>query len=120
MRIIDFENGYKIVADTFYTRDGFGHDARLMLNDREIFKAEKRYLNRTWERYCYQSVSKAVISKAEEWQVAILKNDYMIKNHFSKMTKNRKEDFEKNVLLKDDLIQKYHAMRSRLENEYFG
>lgn len=57
MRIFKINDSLQVVCDSVKTRNGFKHTAQLMLNGRELFEGVKcNYLNRTWERYEYESV----------------------------------------------------------------
>ena len=48
---------YTFICRSRNTRHGFAHDAELILGDGYLIgEATRNYLNRTWERYQYQSV----------------------------------------------------------------
>lgn len=55
---IQFECRYK------ETRNGFYHEATLLINGEEITKRRVSYLNRTWERWTYESACKSCADKA--------------------------------------------------------
>jgi hypothetical protein len=66
MRIFDLGGGYSVVCNSESTRSGFRHLATLCLNGQEIDKAKICYLNRTWERFEFESVLNKVISQNKE------------------------------------------------------
>lgn len=58
MQIFKINKKIQIVCDTLSTRNGFKHEASLILNGYDIDKVKINYLNRTWERFTYDSVIK--------------------------------------------------------------
>jgi hypothetical protein len=52
---------YNVVCDTKDTRSGFKHIAILHRNGFSISKTKICYLNRTWERFTYESVLRKII-----------------------------------------------------------
>lgn len=54
----------EIVCDSMKTRNGFKHVATLLINGTEQEDTKICYLNRTWERYEYQSVILKLIDKS--------------------------------------------------------
>ena len=56
MRIFNLDNQYSIVCNSLDTRNGFKHIATLCKNGYEIGKTKICYLNRTWERFRYESI----------------------------------------------------------------
>ena len=56
MRIFNLDKTYNIVCNTAPTRNGFKHVATLHKNGYEIAKTKACYLNRTWERFTYETV----------------------------------------------------------------
>jgi hypothetical protein len=55
----------EFVCDSDSTRSGFKHTARLIINGNEVESTKICYLNRTWERYEYQSVIHRLIEKSK-------------------------------------------------------
>lgn len=70
MRIFNFNNceadySISIVCNSASTRNGFKHVATLCLNGHECETAKICYLNRTWERFTYQSVLQHLVEKSK-------------------------------------------------------
>lgn len=63
MKIFNLPNDYMVICNSKNTRSGFKHEATLCHNGREIHSTEIRYLNRTWERFTFESVLLKVISQ---------------------------------------------------------
>ena len=64
MEIKKFEingNEYTFVANYWETSRSWGHKVTLFKNNAEIGTASMTYINRTWERYTYQSVMQKVV-----------------------------------------------------------
>jgi len=65
MRIFKISKDIEIVCNSESTRSGFRHLATLFVRGTEQEKAKCTYLNRTWERYEFQSVLSKVVEKAK-------------------------------------------------------
>ena len=65
MRIFKITPKIEIVCESQRTRNGFRHLATLMIDGRERDTAKCCYLNRTWERYEFQSVLNKLVDKSD-------------------------------------------------------
>ncbi len=65
MRIFKITKNIEVVCESQNTRSGFRHLATLFIDGVEKDKAKCTYLNRTWERYEFQSVLDLVINKSD-------------------------------------------------------
>lgn len=63
MRTFRINEKLEIVCEAKKTRNGFKHKATLLIDGQERETAKVCYLNRTWERYEYQTVMKKLIDK---------------------------------------------------------
>lgn len=89
--VFTFVNEYKS------TRYGFLHHTYLLLNNSELSNAKINYINRTWESYPYQtSMYQAVNNKLNAY-IEFYKKLYLERNDYKRMTKQRKEEFEKEL-----------------------
>jgi hypothetical protein len=61
MQLFKLDDKYTVVCETKNTRNGFKHEAILLHNGYEKQKAKVCYLNRTWERFTYETVLLRVI-----------------------------------------------------------
>lgn len=71
MRVFTLDENYSIVCEFKDTRNGFKHIASLVKNGSDIYETKICYLNRTWERFEYETILLEVISenfKGEEKQ----------------------------------------------------
>lgn len=66
MKIFKINEYIEIVCEAKKTRNGFKHEATLIANGQELDKAKCNYLNRTWERYEFQSVMLDLINKTSQ------------------------------------------------------
>jgi hypothetical protein len=66
MRSFKLSDEYEVVCESQGTRSGFRHLATLLKNGNEIDKAKICYLNRTWERFEFESVLNKIISQNPE------------------------------------------------------
>ena len=51
------------------TRSGFQHETELYIDGRYVSAARCYYINRTWERYSYQSVMLQAVHKLQETEI---------------------------------------------------
>lgn len=66
---INFINSFKS------TRGGFKHETKVSINSTIVHKTECHYINRTWERYTYQSVMKKALHELIEKETQKLRNE---------------------------------------------
>ncbi len=75
------------------TRSGFAHDTTLFINGYKCATATCHYLNRTWERYTYQSVMRKVVCELRERRREWLKEAFKAEKGYKKLTAERKVEF---------------------------
>lgn len=83
-------NGYTFQCKYNSTRSGFSHICSLIKEGELLSEAKSNYLNRTWERYTYQSVMREVV-----WKLIIQKekeflDEYKKENGLGRLSKDRK------------------------------
>lgn len=64
-RIFKVSERAQILCEFVSTRNGFRHDARLFINGNEEDKAKVNYINRTWERYEFDTVIEKLLQKTD-------------------------------------------------------
>lgn len=110
---------FEIVCSSRNTRDGFAHHCTILVNgeDRGI-EATCFYLNRTWERYAYQSVmlkaAREQIARLIEWE----REDYMAARDWQRMTAKRREEFAQYLDTECDnnALRSYVCLYEQIEN----
>ena len=90
MKIFKINKHIEIVCEVKNTRNGFKHTAILMLNGNEQESTKINYLNRTWERYEYESVLKKIVSNSK----VLSDGDKKICNDFIKKDNTDWSDFK--------------------------
>ncbi len=66
MRIFQIGDRFAIVCESKSTRNGFKHEATLLTGGVQRDFSKRNYLNRTWERFEYDSVIKDLVENTEE------------------------------------------------------
>ena len=66
MKIFRMNNTYSIICEWHNRRNGFKHVAHLMRNGIDIDEAKVTYINRTWERYEYETVMQRLLDRTTE------------------------------------------------------
>lgn len=100
-RLFECANGIQISlsADSRGTRHGFAHDAKITVYPNNgtfcgySVSAHCYYLNRTWERYTFQTVLMQACHNAMECRADELKPAFMNAHGYKKLTKKRAAEF---------------------------
>jgi len=66
MRVFKISKDLIVVCEYKETKNGFKHEATLLRDSREIEKAKSFYVNRTWEKFDFDSVMKKLAEKTGE------------------------------------------------------
>ncbi len=66
MRTFKINKNDLIVCKSEKTRNGFRHTANLMINGHDRGYAKVTYLNRTWERFQFQTVMRKLVTETNE------------------------------------------------------
>jgi hypothetical protein len=83
---------FKIVAQSYETRNSWGHKAYLVNDNNYTLNEYKiRYYNRTWETYQYQSVIKSVLSDHMTRLINDYINDYKTQNSITRLKSTLKQ-----------------------------
>jgi hypothetical protein len=75
MKIFKLDEIYSVVCIFKGTRSGFKHTATLMKNGLQVYETKVCYLNRTWERFEYESVLRKLIQTF--WKEPIVQEKYL-------------------------------------------
>lgn len=110
-------NEYEFVCAYKNTRNGFKHECKLFINGCWETEATCNYLNRTWERYTYQSVMYSAISNLIEERTNWLKDNFKSENGYEKMTKKRNEEFQI-ILDADEKIAELQKVKEQINNGF--
>ncbi len=65
MKTFKIMNGVEVECEFKKTRNGFNHVAVLHIDGKEVDRRRVSYLNRTWERYEFQTVLRELIEKTK-------------------------------------------------------
>jgi hypothetical protein len=66
MTIFEIAERVKIVCEVKNTRNGFKHEATLLIDGQSVDFQKVCYLNRTWERFTFETVIERLIDKTKE------------------------------------------------------
>ena len=75
------------------TGSGFMHETELYIDGWQAAAARCHYINRTWERYAYQSVMLEAVHKLQEEETAREKAYFLRINGYKNMMQSRKSAF---------------------------
>lgn len=102
---------FTFVCESRNTRNGFAHDCNLFVNGYNDFSATCYYLNRTWEKYRYQSVMRRAVANMREYYIDCIKCGFMYEHDYSRLTAKRRIelnaviDNHAGVKMCDDLLE---------------
>lgn len=88
-KAVEFVNSYR------NTSSGFAHDTTMFIDNVRTEQATCHYVNRTWERYTYQSVMINAVYQLLHSREAYLKDQFKHDKGYSKITKNRQAELDK-------------------------
>lgn len=124
-RITINNHPFRFDCRSWGTRSGFAHSAELISGTwKRLAVGKCYYLNRTWERYTFQSAMLEAINKAIESQREEVTDKVKRENGWEKITAKRREALDK-VLAEDihmitlkalyDEVKKVHPAWERWE-----
>ena len=91
---------FKIVAHSYENSHNWGHKAELLLNNYHTLANTKIvYINRTWERYQYQSVILKVLRNYMDYLIEEYINDYKDTNNIKRLNHNLKQELTRQAKL---------------------
>ena len=76
------------------TRSGFAHDTTIFIGGCNYGEATCHYLNRTWERFTYQTVMRKVVNNLMDELEYRLKVNFKEYKGYKQMTAKRQAEFE--------------------------
>ena len=94
-------------------RNGFAHDTTVFIDGMRYGTHTCHYLNRTWERYTYQSVMRCAICDLRDEREEYLKREFKRVNGYTKLTAKRAEQFAEQIK-GDEYIALYNAILAEL------
>lgn len=95
------------------TRNGFAHDTTLFIDGYVMAQHTCHYLNRTWERYTYQTVMRCAVCDLEEERENRLKDKFKTEKGYAKLTPKRKLELAE-VIDADEDMRFYRAILAQL------
>lgn len=90
---IECKNGrvYNIVNETWETSRAWGHKSTLIASWGEVESRKVKYINRTWERYTYESCMSGLIDTILEDNLKSYITQYKEKNDITRLTSLQKD-----------------------------
>jgi len=86
--------GYVFANESKHDNYGFTHLSHMFKNGHEIATGRQRWVNRTWERYRYQtSMMNAVYNLIEDRRIELTR-DFMREHRYGRLTEKRREELE--------------------------
>lgn len=119
-KVVNIEaNGqnFEFVNTSGNTRNGFFHQTQLTTNGHFV-KTKCFYLNRTWERFTYQSVMLKAVSILIEERAEEITKKYKFENNIERLTAKRKEEV-KELIKADNSILTYAKVKELLNNNIY-
>jgi len=77
------------------SRNGFAHVSNMFTSDGyELTTARANYINRTWERFTFQSVMRSAVHEMVEELTSIFRNRFKEEHGVNRMTRKNKDLFK--------------------------
>ena len=120
IRRIVCKNGrvYNIVNETWETSRAWGHKSTLIAPWGEVESRKVKYLNRTWERYTYESCMSGLINTILEDNLKSYITQYKEKNDITRLTSLQK-DMIKAEWQEKEYIQELMEIKERINDRRF-
>lgn len=90
MRLIKIKN-FTFVCTSKNTRNGFKHEAQMLINETFVSEATQHWVNRTWESFTYQSVIRNCVKNYIAQIEYGIETDYKKENNIIRKTKKHSE-----------------------------
>ena len=113
------ENVFVFYCDSGDTRHGFKHEVELYKNGRYIASNKSYYLNRTWEKYRYQTCMLGAISNRQAQLEHDFIEEYKAQKSIKRLTKAKRED-ALNMLNNTKEYAEIKALRELVKNADYG
>ena len=117
---IECKNGrvYNIVNETWETSRTWGHKSTLIAPWGEVESRKVKYLNRTWERYTYESCMSGLIETILEDNLKSYITQYKEKNDITRLTSLQK-DMIKAEWQQQEYTQELMEIKERINDRRF-
>ena len=79
------------------TRSGFQHETELYIDGRHVSAARCYYINRTWERYSYQSVMLQAVHNLQEEETNREKNRFRQQHNIKNIMQRHKPALDEHL-----------------------
>ena len=111
-------NEYNIVNEYWETSRAWGHKSTLIAPWGEVESRKVKYLNRTWERYTYESCMSGLINTILEDNLKSYITQYKEKNDITRLLADKKAKVIKEWEQKE-YIQDLKEIKERIKNRNF-
>ena len=111
-------NEYNIVNETWETSRAWGHKSTLIAPWGEVESRKVRYINRTWERYTYESCMSGLIETILEDNLKSYITQYKEKNDIARLTSLQK-DMIKAEWQEKEYTQELMEIKERINDRRF-
>ena len=120
IRRIVCKNGrvYNIVNETWETSRAWGHKSTLIAPWGEVESRKVKYLNRTWERYTYESCMSGLINTILEDNLKSYITQYKEKNDITRLLADKKAEVIKEWEQKE-YTQELMEIKERINDRRF-
>ena len=109
---------YNIVNETWETSRAWGHKSTLIAPWGEVESRKVKYINRTWERYTYESCMSGLIETILENNLKSYITQYKEKNDITRLTSLQK-DMIKAEWQEKEYTQELMEIKERINNRRF-
>ena len=109
---------YNIVNEYWETSRAWGHKSTLIASWGEVESRKVKYINRTWERYTYESCMSGLIETILENNLKSYITQYKEKNDITRLTSLQK-DMIKAEWQEKEYIQDLMEIKERINDRRF-
>ena len=106
-------NKYQFCNEAWSNSNGWGHRTILLRNGYQLNENKVRYLNRTWERYEFQSCMQGCIYPLIEQRKAELKEQFKAYKNITRLSQKYAKEYEQ-FEKQDERLKEYTKLYKSL------
>ena len=111
---------YEFICESWETYNSWGHEVELFRDSWSRATERRRYYNRTWERFKYQSCMLGAIDNAISGVVERAFNEYKYKNNLSRFRKGEKEKVMADIMVNNEEYKELKKLYDYIDNVATG
>ena len=111
-------NKWQFVNESWSTSNSWGHRTNVLKNGYNYVEHKCRYINRTWERYAFQSCMFGAVAEIKEEELKRFIDNYKYINNIERFKKGQKDEVIK-MFEETEIAKELEVLYNAIENKDF-